>query len=173
MKLKHLLILGAGAAIGYNIIFSRTEIDTRYDGPISIGKVKVENIDRHPFYRKDDRRLTIHLNDYRDTQVEFYNHDGWTGFFMDHKEDKVEERHLENGQLVVKRYTQDSYNEGIDHKFAKDSQEYLDSRERLKELTDLYWKATFEAADSIMVNHPEFGKAHRKRLERKLRSKNN
>ena len=149
MKFKHYLIAGATILAFANFVPWRTTLDTRYDDWTSHGRIKVENIDRHPNYRKDDRRITLKQK-WKNTDFEFFDYHGWTGLFMDHDEDYIEERITKRGSLETRTYTLKSYKEN-GNTFREGSPEFEKSRERLKELTDFFWEISNEAADSIIT----------------------
>lgn len=154
MKFRYWLLAAGIAALGHLVITGRTENDIRYDGPTSQGNVKIENVDRHPFYRRDDRVITLEQEDFTtgtEYTTTFFNHNLRDyGQFMNDENDFVEERTIRRKKLTTKKYTTTTYEEN-GTVFREGTPEFGASRLRVQELTDLFWDLSSEGADSIIT----------------------
>ncbi len=98
--IKSLLVVVAGAFLGYIAFNNGTERVQLYNGPMSQGHVQIEKIDRRPF-RRDDRLTEIIQED---RTILFRNYAPGASPFLEDKGDYIKVRTNEGLNLTKSAY---------------------------------------------------------------------
>ena len=175
MKFRHWLGVGTLAFIGHVAFNCGTETVQLYNDEMPQGLVKIEKVDRRPF-RRDDR-LTEIIQEGR--TILFKNYAPGASPFLEDEKDYIKVRMHDGNNLLKREYrgksfTDENFTTYFYSEYPEASPQHIEGLAERDELSQLFSDVSNQyAVIKIEQNRQESEDEYRRKLEKKLSSKNN